>query len=66
MSQVDYAVMTNEQLKQYMLEHRDDKAALSAYLERRHQQKLPIIANVKDADFDDKLKATIERKMGKV
>ncbi|NET58893.1 MAG: hypothetical protein F6K47_22915 [Symploca sp. SIO2E6] len=63
MSQVDYAVMTNEQLKQYMLDHRDDKAALSAYLERRHQQQLPVIANVKDADFDNKFQAAVARKM---
>ena len=66
MSQVDYTVMTNEQLRQYMLEHRDDKVALSAYLERRHQQHPPIIANVRDADFDDKLQAAIARKMRKV
>jgi len=64
MSQVDYAVMTNEQLKQYMLKHRDDKAALSAYLERRHQQKLPVIANVRDPDFDNKFQAIVARKMG--
>ena len=66
MSQVDFAAMTNEQLKQYMLEHRDDKAALSAYLERRHAQQLPVIANVKDADFDNKLQAAIDRRLGKV
>ncbi|MGV0029142.1 DUF6887 family protein [Phormidesmis priestleyi] len=31
MSQIDYAAMTKQQLKQYFLEHRDDQAALQAY-----------------------------------
>ena len=66
MSQVDYTVMANAQLKHYMLQHRDDKAALSAYLERCHAQQPPVIANVRDADFDNTLQAAIARKIGKV
>jgi hypothetical protein len=32
MSQVNYAAMSDKKLKQYFLQHREDKAALQAYL----------------------------------
>ena len=63
MSQANYAEMTNEQLKHYIVKHSEDKAALKAYLERRNLQGLPIIANVKDSDFDDKLRTAIVQKL---
>ena len=34
MSQVDYAVMPDVELRQYFLRHREDKEALQAYLDR--------------------------------
>jgi hypothetical protein len=63
MSQANYADMTNEQLKHYIVKHSEDTAALKAYLERRNLQGLPIIANVKDTDFDDKLRTAIAQKL---
>lgn len=36
MSQINYETMTDEELKQYILSHRDDRAAFHAYLDRRH------------------------------
>jgi ribosomal protein L29 len=63
MSQTDYAEMTNEQLKHYIINHREDEAALRAYLDRRDVQNLPIIANVRDIDFDDKLRTAISQKL---
>jgi hypothetical protein len=63
MSQANYADMTNEQLKHYIIKHSEDEAALKAYLERRNLQEFPIIANVKDTDFDDKLRAAIAQKL---
>ncbi len=64
MSQADFTAMTNEELKQYIVKHRDDQEALSAYLERRNQQDFPVIANVKDIDFDEKLQTAISQKLG--
>ncbi len=63
MSQTDYAEMTNEQLKHYIVKHREDDAALKAYLDRRDAQNLSIIANVRDIDFDDKLRTAISQKL---
>ncbi len=38
MRQVDYSQMSHQELKQYLLAHRDDQSAFEAYLERRHQE----------------------------
>ena len=63
MSQIDYAAMSNQELKRYFLEHRDDEAALQAYLDRRKQQSLEIITKVGDPDFDRKIQAAIQQKL---
>jgi hypothetical protein len=63
MSQVDYSVMTDEQLKRHIVENREDKAALRAYAERRDEQNFPVIANVRDVDFDSKLQTAISQKL---
>jgi len=36
MSNVNYVVMTDRELKQYILEHRDDQDAFHAYMDRRY------------------------------
>lgn len=36
MSEIDYSAMSDRELKQYFIAHRDDEAALKAYLNRRH------------------------------
>jgi hypothetical protein len=34
----DFAMMTTQQLRVHVLEHRDDEEALQAYLDRRHSE----------------------------
>ncbi len=63
MSQVNYTAMTDKELKQYLLNHRDDKKALTVYLERRHQGANSVITTVDDPDFDAKIQAVIHQKM---
>ncbi|PSB19256.1 hypothetical protein C7B65_11825 [Phormidesmis priestleyi ULC007] len=65
MSQIDYAAMTDQQLKQYFLEHRNDKAALQAYLDRRNQRSKVVITTIDDPDFDQKIQAAIEQQISK-
>ncbi|MCT7951507.1 hypothetical protein NG798_17020 [Ancylothrix sp. C2] len=55
--------MSDEELKHYFLSHRQDKAALEAYLLRRRQRSLPIITRVDDNDFEAKIKASILEQM---
>jgi hypothetical protein len=59
MSSVNYAAMTDEQLKRYLLDHRDDQDAFHAYIDRRHAQNRPVIAHLDDPDFEAKLQAAV-------
>jgi hypothetical protein len=63
MSQVNYAAMSDEELRQYFLRHREDKMALRAYLDRLSDRPRNLIATVDDPDFDVKIQAAILRKM---
>jgi hypothetical protein len=63
MSQVDYAVMSDMELRQYFLRHREDKEALQAYLDRLGDRPRQVITTVDDPDFDAKIQAAILLKM---
>ncbi|MFB2880335.1 DUF6887 family protein [Floridanema aerugineum] len=63
MSQINYDSMSNAELKEYFLKHREDQAALQAYLDRINQRPLKIIASPDDPDFDQKVQAAIRRKL---
>ena len=63
MSQVDYAAMSDRELKQYFLKHREDEVAFQAYLERRRKRSSGAIAKVGDPDFDAKIEAAIRQKL---
>ncbi len=63
MNQVNYDAMSKANLKEYVLKHRGDQAALQAYLNRINQLPLRIIASPDDPDFDEKVQAAIRRKL---
>ncbi|NJM75673.1 MAG: hypothetical protein HC852_07675 [Acaryochloridaceae cyanobacterium RU_4_10] len=63
MSQVNYAAMSDRDLKQYFLRHREDRTALQAYLDRLGDRPRKIITTVDDPDFDEKIQAAILRQM---
>jgi hypothetical protein len=63
MSQIDYAAMSDWELKQYFLNHREDEVALQAYLERRRKRSSGVIAKVGDPDFEAKIDAVIGEKL---
>jgi hypothetical protein len=63
MNQVDYTVMSDVELRQYFLRHREDKDALQAYLDRLGDRPRQVITTVDDPDFDAKIQAAILRKM---
>jgi len=62
-SQVNYDLMSNAELKQYFLKHRGNQTALQAYLDRVNQRPLRIIANPGDPDFDEKVQVAIRQKL---
>lgn len=63
MNQINYAAMSDEGRKQYFLQHRDDKTALQAYLDRINEHPRQIITTVDDPNFDTKIQAAIAAKM---
>ena len=63
MSQINYAAMSDAELKQYFLKHRGDQAAFQAYLDRVNQRPRRIIASLDDPDFDQKVQAAIQQKL---
>jgi predicted metal-dependent RNase len=62
MNPVNYAEMTDLELKQYFLSHRDEEA-FQAYLERYRSQPREVITKVGDPDFDLKIQVAIQQKM---
>lgn len=64
MSQVsNFDAMSDDELKQYFLSHRGDRAAFEAHLSRINQRPLRIIANADDPEFDQKVRAAIAQKL---
>ncbi len=63
MNQINYAAMSDQDLKQYFLQHREDKTALQAYLDRINEHPRQIITTVDDPDFDSKIQAAIASKI---
>lgn len=65
MSQVNYAAMSDQELKHYFLSHREDKTALRAYLDRVGDRPRTLITTVDDPEFDAKLQAVVlQRRQG--
>ncbi|MBC7973258.1 MAG: hypothetical protein H7Z11_24555 [Verrucomicrobia bacterium] len=63
MSQVNYAAMSDQELRQYFLRHHEDKVALRAYLDRLSDRPHNIITTVDDPDFNAKIRAAILQQM---
>jgi hypothetical protein len=63
MSEVNYAVMSDQELRQHFLKHREDKLALRAYLDRLRDRPRNIITTVDDPDFDAKIQVAVLRQM---
>ena len=51
MSQVNYATMSDQELRQYFLKHREDKTALQAYLNRLGNRPRNIITSFSSSCF---------------
>jgi hypothetical protein len=60
MSQVNYAAMTDQELKQFFLTNRDDQAAFHAYMDRCHVRPNQVIIQPDDPDADEKFRLMVE------
>jgi hypothetical protein len=64
MSQVNYATMSDQELKQYFLAHRDDQSAFHAYMDRRHARPNQIVIQPDDPEADEKFKQMVDQQLG--
>jgi hypothetical protein len=51
MSSPDFSVMTEQELRAYVLSHREDKAAFEAYLDKVHER--PPIAVIEPEEWSE-------------
>jgi predicted metal-dependent RNase len=63
MSQIDYSLMSEAELRQFFLQNRQDQTAFEAYMDRLNQRPRKIIASPGDPDFEQKIQAAIRRKL---
>jgi hypothetical protein len=62
MAEVNYATMSDAELKQYFRANHSEEA-LQAYLDRLNQRPKRVIATADDPDFDSKIEAEIRRRL---
>jgi hypothetical protein len=62
MAEVNYAAMSDAELKQLFRQNHDE-VALQVYLDRLNQKPKHVIATADDPDFDQKIEAEIQRRL---
>ncbi len=50
MKQINYANMSDQELKQYLLDHKDNQDAFYAYLDRKQQHPKQVILSVNELE----------------
>lgn len=60
MTEVNYAAMSDLQLKQYILTHRDDSEAFYAYIDRRHSRPNKLTIKFEDPAWEEKIILAIQ------
>ena len=63
MSQVNFDLMSDSELRQHFLANRQDQTVSQAYLDRFSQRSKSVIAKPSDPDFDDKIQAAIRQQL---
>jgi hypothetical protein len=63
MNEVNYEAMSDQELRQHFLLHREDKIAFRAYLDRLGDRKREIITTVDAPNFEEKIQEAVLWKM---
>ncbi|MEH1998126.1 MAG: hypothetical protein V7L00_05010 [Nostoc sp.] len=64
MNKVNYAAMSDHQLKSYLLTHKDDKEAFYAYMDRRKSRDRDAAIKLNDPAWEEKIIAVIQKQLG--
>jgi hypothetical protein len=63
MKQINYAEMSDQELKRYLVKHRDDQVAFHAYLDRRQARSNKTSIELDDPDWQEKVAAVIQEQL---
>ncbi|WP_414567079.1 DUF6887 family protein [Nostoc sp. CCY 9925] len=63
MNKVNYAAMNDQELKSYLLSHKDDKEAFYAYMDRRKTRPYDAAIKLKDPAWKEKIIAVIQKQL---
>jgi hypothetical protein len=64
MTKVNYAAMSDQELKHYLLNHRDDQEAFYAYMDRRKARHRDAAIEFDDPAWEEKIIALIQKQLG--
>ncbi|MEH2281595.1 MAG: hypothetical protein V7K90_09645 [Nostoc sp.] len=64
MNKVNYAGMSDQGLKSYLLTHKDDKEAFYAYMDRRKSRHRDTPIKLNDPAWQEKIIAVIQKQLG--
>lgn len=65
MSNVNYEMMTDQELKLYLLDHRDDREAFYAYMDRRYARPNREGISPDDPEWEAKVISKLKAQMNK-
>lgn len=63
MTKVNYAAMSDLELKRYILSHRDDQEAFYAYMDRRHSRSRQTAIEFDDPAWEEKVLSVIQAQL---
>jgi hypothetical protein len=55
MKKIDYTTMSDQELKQYLIAHKDDQDAFYAYMDRRHSRTNKVSIAYDDPEWETKI-----------
>lgn len=64
MTRVNYTAMADQELKRYVLAHRDDLEAFYAYMDRRHSRPPRSTIKADDPAWEEKIVSAIRAQLG--
>ncbi|WP_445629927.1 DUF6887 family protein [Nostoc sp. DSM 114167] len=64
MNNVNYAAMSDQELKSYFINHKDDKEAFYAYMDRRKSRHSDAAIQLNDPAWEEKITAVIQKQLG--
>lgn len=63
MTEVNYAAMSNQELKRYILNNRKDLEAFQVYMDRRHSRPNRTVVKFDDPAWEEKIVSEIEAQL---